>query len=1059
MKNCPNKETLFGYLTGSIPEGLAGRVGEHLAECQECERTVQALEGLSDTVLLALRHRAKGDALADEAELRQAVSQLQRLTAAKSGSSPPEQIAAVSPAVIPSRTVMLGDYELLKKLGQGGMGTVYQARHTKLKRIVALKVLPKNRLSSPEAVVRFEREMEAVGRLDHPNIVRAMDAREVAGVRFLVMEYVDGLDLAEVTRRCGALAVADACEVIRQAALGLQCSQENGLVHRDIKPSNLMLTSSGEVKILDLGLAHIQEAEPADGEVTGAGQVMGTPDYMSPEQALESRNVDVRTDIYSLGCTFYRLLVDRVPFSGPKYDSAMKKVAAHLQDEATPVQLLRPDVPKPIAGLIECMLRKNPDDRPRTPAVIVDTLMPLCSGNKLIALLRQARRAPPPAADAESSRVETDDLRAAVDIETSREGPVVATMAAAPTATAAAPFDAYHRWLGIAPAEQPAHHYRMLGLAPLEDDPEVIRDAAVRQMAHVRTYQLGQHAELSQKILNELAAAKACLLHREKKAAYDAKLRVHLARGTSTTAEPAVPHPVVAELSHVSATLARPATAATRARAFARRHVPPNWQWIACAAAACCLFFSVVIYVATEKGRVRIAINDVSAPVLVKVDGNTIDIAGLQTPLQLRPGEHELQITGDGFQTISRSFTVRRGDNPAVEITLEPRVPAGTAAVVAPPAPPMSDQRWLGYDPGTGVRTRLSHFAGYTNFGSVPCLRSCRCSICSRRAAGLKLLLPVDTRASMTELLSTKTALLKSEQDVVVGVLACCPSYFGITASELADFGRDLKGAFPQFEFWVALADGGKDPPSFVLPATADYLVIDALDCGTRAEVERRAQRVWPKWIAKAAGRRVVLCWDSWQRNSSGLVATCQPHAIRACGEAVDRLNLQGIMFSTYGDNQFGGSLQLGIETRMDLISEVQAIARRWTIRPGTPAVVPPATASPAPLQTSLPTRLSHVVVITGEDITAHRWREMSLALRDVLQADRRLAVDVMPDPNFLADDKLFNYQVAVLNFRNEKPLTQEQRPRQPAEVCRAGTRADRDSLRLRCLCRLGPLR
>ena len=238
-----------------------------------------------------------------------------------------------------------------------------------------------------------------------------------------------------------ALAVADACEVIRQAALGLQCSQENGLVHRDIKPSNLMLTSSGEVKILDLGLAHIQEAEPADEEVTGAGQVMGTPDYMSPEQALESRNVDVRTDIYLLGCTFYRLLVDRVPFSGPKYDSAMKKVAAHLQDEATPVQLLRPDVPKPIAGLIH--IAQEPGRSSAHAGGHRGYADAAVFGQQTDRAAASGQTRPPAAADAESSRVDTDDLRAAVDIETSREGPVVATMAAAPTATAAGPFDAY----------------------------------------------------------------------------------------------------------------------------------------------------------------------------------------------------------------------------------------------------------------------------------------------------------------------------------------------------------------------------------------------------------------------------------------------------------------------------------------------------------------------------------------------------------------------------------------------------------------------------------------
>jgi len=208
------------------------------------------------------------------------------------------------------------------------MGAVYKARHTRLKRGVALKVLRKECLKNKQTLARFEREMEAVGRLDHPNIVRALDAREVNGIRFLVMEYVDGLDLSEVVARCGKLSIPDACEAIRQAALGLQCSQENGLVHRDIKPSNLMLSSLGQVKLLDLGLAHIQEAEAPEGEVTGIGQIMGTPDYMSPEQCMESHTVDIRTDVYSLGCTFISYLPAVRPMEGRSTTPRLRKSPA-----------------------------------------------------------------------------------------------------------------------------------------------------------------------------------------------------------------------------------------------------------------------------------------------------------------------------------------------------------------------------------------------------------------------------------------------------------------------------------------------------------------------------------------------------------------------------------------------------------------------------------------------------------------------------------------------------------------------------------------------------------
>ena len=470
MTSCPNKEALFGYLVGAIPEQAAEQIAQHVDVCQECERTVQALEGLSDTVITALRHQVRSDTFAEEPALQQALSRLCQVATRNVKSDTPAAADPPQKEKTRARTKKLGDYELLKKLGQGGMGTVYKARHTKLKRIVALKVLPKDRLSSEEAVARFEREMEAVGRLDHPNIVRAMDAREVGGLRFLVMEYVDGLDLGEICHRYGALSIADACEVVRQAALGLQCSQENGLVHRDVKPSNLMLTAGGEVKILDLGLAQVQEAESNEGEVTGVGQIMGTPDYMSPEQALESHNVDIRTDVYSLGCTFYRLLADRAPFSGPKYDTAMKKVAAHLHDEADPIQLVRPDLPKPIAVLIERMLSKDADDRPGTPSAVVNALAPFCQGSKLISLLRDASRKKRLAADTEASNVATDDLRGSDEVETSRDGLSVQHAGVKPSV--AADFDPYHRWLGIPPAEQPANRYRLLGIAKFEDDPE-----------------------------------------------------------------------------------------------------------------------------------------------------------------------------------------------------------------------------------------------------------------------------------------------------------------------------------------------------------------------------------------------------------------------------------------------------------------------------------------------------------------------------------------------------------------------------------------------------------
>ena len=244
----------------------------------------------------------------------------------------------------------LGDYQIVARLGEGGMGSVFKARHARLDKIVALKVLSKGRTGDPNAVARFEREMKAVGKISHPNIVQGLDARDVDGRVVLVMEFADGLDVGEVVRRVGPLNVADACEIVRQTALGLQTVHKNGMVHRDIKPSNLMLAHRGaesddggsqtaSVKILDLGLALLDcglDSGAANHEVTDVGQIMGTADYMAPEQASDSHRVDIRADIYSLGCTLYKLLSGKAPFSGPRYEYPMKKCSRTCRHRSNP---------------------------------------------------------------------------------------------------------------------------------------------------------------------------------------------------------------------------------------------------------------------------------------------------------------------------------------------------------------------------------------------------------------------------------------------------------------------------------------------------------------------------------------------------------------------------------------------------------------------------------------------------------------------------------------------------------------------------------------------------
>ncbi len=302
-----------------------------------------------------------------------------------------------APGGAPSLTVpgRFGEYELTEKLGEGGMGVVFKAVHTKLGRTVALKVLPEERLRSAEAVARFEREMRAIGAVDHPNIVQAHDAREIGSMRVLVMEYVEGEDLSRVVQQRGPLPVAAACELVRQAAVGLQCVHEQGLVHRDIKPSNLMLSRQGQVKILDLGLARFQ-AEPAVGEeVTGTGQTMGTLDYMAPEQFSDARSVDIRADIYSLGCTLYKLLAGKAPFSGPEHSRPLDKLLAHSKQPVPPIGQVRSDVPGVLALVLSRMLAKQPPERYGSPAEVAAALEPFCTGSDLPALLSKADGKPP----------------------------------------------------------------------------------------------------------------------------------------------------------------------------------------------------------------------------------------------------------------------------------------------------------------------------------------------------------------------------------------------------------------------------------------------------------------------------------------------------------------------------------------------------------------------------------------------------------------------------------------------------------------------------------------
>ncbi|HMF14561.1 MAG TPA: serine/threonine-protein kinase, partial [Gemmataceae bacterium] len=278
----------------------------------------------------------------------------------------------------------LGNYVILTRVGEGGMGQVFKARHSRLGHVVALKILRKDRLANPAAVKRFEREVSAACQVEHPNVVRAFDADVTGGTMFLAMEYVEGIELDKLVRGSGALPVAEACEYARQTAAGLAACHERGLVHRDVKPKNLLLTFQGKgearvplVKILDLGLARVDgvRSEPGMPRLTQLGKVIGTADYMPPEQARDSHQVDGRADLYSLGCTLYFLLAGKPPFSG---DSKIEKIVSHQLEEAPRLERVRPDVPPELAAVVRKLMAKHPDDRCQSASEVIAALAPFC---------------------------------------------------------------------------------------------------------------------------------------------------------------------------------------------------------------------------------------------------------------------------------------------------------------------------------------------------------------------------------------------------------------------------------------------------------------------------------------------------------------------------------------------------------------------------------------------------------------------------------------------------------------------------------------------------------
>jgi serine/threonine-protein kinase len=258
------------------------------------------------------------------------------------------------------RGFFLGRYKLLGELGAGGMSKVYLGEHVLMQRRVAIKVLPQKRVTDTSYLARFHREARAAASLDHPNIVRAYDVDNDGDNHYLVMEYVDGRDLQQTVKRGGPLDYATAADYIRQAAEGLGHAHSHGLIHRDVKPANLLVDQKNVVKVLDLGLARFTDDDRASLTVQYDENVLGTADYLAPEQAVDSHSADGRADIYSLGCTFYFLLTGHPPFPD---GTLPQRLMAHQKQQPSAICKERPDAPADLVAICTKMMAKKPADR------------------------------------------------------------------------------------------------------------------------------------------------------------------------------------------------------------------------------------------------------------------------------------------------------------------------------------------------------------------------------------------------------------------------------------------------------------------------------------------------------------------------------------------------------------------------------------------------------------------------------------------------------------------------------------------------------------------------
>jgi serine/threonine protein kinase len=357
----PSEDALRAFALGKLDDATSSVLMSHLDGCPDCCKFLAALSG--DDFLNRLR----------QAQSRSSTPAPAKSLADAAGAAQPPASQTPTPD-LPPELAANPQYEIMRELGRGGMGVVYLAKNRLMDRLEVLKVVNKTLLDHPGAVERFLREIRSAAKLSHPNIVGAYSAVQQGELLAFAMEYVEGEDLAKLVKSQGPLPVAHACNYVQQAALGLQHAYEKKMVHRDIKPQNLILTRDGKkhiVKVLDFGLAKATREKQEDTGLTGEGAILGTPDYIAPEQTLDAAKADIRADIYSLGCTLYYLLSGHPPFSASSLGAILM---AHHSQEARPLNLVRLEVPEELAAVVRKMMAKDPAKRYQTPLEVVQAL-------------------------------------------------------------------------------------------------------------------------------------------------------------------------------------------------------------------------------------------------------------------------------------------------------------------------------------------------------------------------------------------------------------------------------------------------------------------------------------------------------------------------------------------------------------------------------------------------------------------------------------------------------------------------------------------------------------